>query len=443
MVSHRTCTDLLLATAATLFAALPIDSARGQVAPDGPGSVSHHAVARKDCFGTARNTNSKVWYTVAGGLLSDVYYPTIDNSNVETLQYIVTDGATFTDLQARDMSYTVRALDPGGMECRVTTTARSGNYQIVTDYVTDPSRNALLARVNFQSQVQGLRLYVRFDPSVNGNGGGGASNGGPDSAVVDTSTGHPILVAFDPVTMTNAANRDYAQPVYVALDASTPTSAVTVGFAGAGSDGLVQLDPMHNVTTAYTQAGAGNIVETAGIVVPHDGTFTLALGFGSSQSEAVSIVEASLADGFPAARRGYEAGWAAYDASLNPPPSFIAGLSKKRAKELGDLYYLSANVIKAAEDKMFPGAIVASPAVPWGQAVSAADPSNTFVGSYREVRARDLYSAATALLLAGDVATAGNATSFPVYSTAGRRLAAAQQLAEWEAGSGYIRCAAR
>ncbi|HKE40120.1 MAG TPA: glucodextranase DOMON-like domain-containing protein [Casimicrobiaceae bacterium] len=410
--SHSTCAYALLAIVVSLLWVVAIGDARAQPAPDGPGSVSHHAVARKDCFGTARNTISKVWYTVAGGVLSDVYYPTIDNSNVETLQYIVTDGSTFTDLQARDMSYTVRALDPGGIECRVTTSAKSGKYQIITDYVTDPARNALLARVSFEPQVKGLHLYVRFDPSVNGNGGGGAANGGPDGAVIDTSNGHPVLVAFDPATATNATNRDYAQPVYVALDASTPMGAVTVGFAGAGSDGLVQLDLAHTLTAAYTQAGPGNVVETAEVVLSRDNTFTLALGFGSSQSEAVNVAEASLADGFPAARKSYEREWATYDASLNPPPSSIAGLTKKRAKELGDLYYFSANVIKAAEDKTFPGAIVASPAAPWGQAVSAADPANTFFGSYREVRPRDLYSAATSLLLAGDVATARDATRF-------------------------------
>ena len=38
-----------------------------------PGALSHFDLARKDCFGTARNTTSKVWYTVAGGVLSDVY----------------------------------------------------------------------------------------------------------------------------------------------------------------------------------------------------------------------------------------------------------------------------------------------------------------------------------------------------------------------------------
>ena len=81
---------------------------------------------------------------MADGVLSDLYYPTVDNTNVETLQYVVTDGATFTDLQTRDTSYTVRPLDPTGMSCRVTTTADSGRYRIVTDYVTDPGRDALL-----------------------------------------------------------------------------------------------------------------------------------------------------------------------------------------------------------------------------------------------------------------------------------------------------------
>ena len=52
-----------------------------------------------------------------------------------------------------------------------------------------------------------------------------------------------MLVASDPITATNAANRDYAQPVYAALD-GTLTEA-TSGFVGAASDGLVQLDASH------------------------------------------------------------------------------------------------------------------------------------------------------------------------------------------------------
>jgi len=388
------------------------DDAAAQPALDGPGTLSHFALARKDCIGTARNTTSKVWYTVANGALSDVYYPTIDNTNVETLQYLVTDGATFADLQTRDMTYTVQALDSGGMECRVTATAKSGKYQIVTDYLTDPSRNTLLAQVHFEPRVDGLQLYVRLDPSVNGNGGGGAGNGGSDSALIDTSLGHPVLVAFDTTTATNAANRDYAQPVYVALDASTPFGALTAGFAGAASDGLVQLDSVHTLTSAFTQANTGNVVVTAALAVPRNGILTLALGFGSTQAEAVGAAEASLGSGFPVARKRYEQGWSQYDKSLNKPPSSLPGISQQRLKILSQLYYLSANAIKAAEDKTFPGAVVASLAAPWGQAISAGDPGNTFFGSYREVFARDAYAAGTALAVVGDIATARDVVTF-------------------------------
>ena len=69
-------------------------------------------------------------------------------------------------------------------------------------------------------------------------------------------------------------------------------------------------------------------------------------------------------------------------------------------------------MLKASEDKTFPGAIVASLASPWGQAVSAGDPANTYFGSYREVFARDLYEAWTGLIADGDLATARDATLF-------------------------------
>jgi glucoamylase len=385
-------------------------------APDGPGALSHFGLARKDCLGTARNTTSKTWYTVANGVLSDLYYPTVDNTNVETLQYIVTDGSTFTDLQARDMTYTVRALDRGGMECRVTTTAKSGKYRIVTDFVTDPGRNAVLLRTTFDPRTGpagNYRLYVRFDPTVNGNGGGGGGNGGADSGTVDTSTGHPVLVASDPVTATNAVNRDYAQPVSVAVASSTPFSEVTNGFASAASDPLTQLDAAHALTATYTDASNGNLVQGARVPLSAgETTFTLALGFGSSQAEAVQTAAGSLATGFPAARNAYEAGWAAYDATLDQPPERFPGVSNARWKDLVDEYFLSANVVKASEDKTFPGAIVASLASPWGQAVSAGDPGNTYFGSYREVFARDLYESWTALLVDGDLRTARDTVRF-------------------------------
>jgi glucoamylase len=378
--------------------------------------LSHFDPARKDCLGTARNTTSKVWFTVANGVLSDVYYPTVDNTNVETLQYVVTDGSTFTDLQMRDMTSTARALDASGMTCEVTSTPTDGRYQIVTDYVADPARNALLMHVTFTVDKSvkkaggDLRLYLRFDPTVNGNGGGDTGNGGADSATTDTSTGHTILVASDPNTSTNAVNRGYAQPVYAALDA--PFAEATNGFAGAGSDGLTQLDASHTLTTSYTSASSGNVVQTARIAGSGDRSFTVSLGFGSSQSAAVQTAEGSLGSSFGKTLDASTKGWAGYDKALNAPPNTLPGITQKRVSNLRSSYFVSANVLKASEDKTFPGAIVASMTSPWGQAISAGDPANTYFGSYREVFARDLYEIWTGLMADGDRATARDATLF-------------------------------
>jgi glucan 1,4-alpha-glucosidase len=385
-------------------------------APGAPGALSHFDLARKDCLGTARTTSSKVWYTIAGGVLSDVYYPTIDNTDVETMQYVVTDGSTFTDLQARDMTYTVEAVtDTGGMACKVVAADKDGQYTIETTYITDPSRNAVLMKVAFSPKPKpgkpAMQLYVRFDPTVNGNGGGGAGNGGADDATVTEAAGHKVLVASDVVTTTNAANRDYAEPVFAALDG--PFDQASTGFAGSASDGITQLDATHSLATLYPDARDGNVVGTARLALDGSGKATLALGFGSSSDGAVGAAEGSLAGGFAAAFDAYKAGWAAYDATLaNPRTERLGGLSNTERKDLKATYYLNANVLKASEDKTFPGAIVASLASPWGQAVSAGDPNNTYFGSYREVFARDLYEAWTGLLADGDLATARAATLF-------------------------------
>ena len=369
-------------------------------APGAPGTASHFGLARKDCIGTARNRTSKVWFTVAGGALSDVHHPTIDTTNVETLQFVVTDGATFTDLSTRDTTYTVRALDRSGMACRVTSTARNGRYTLVTDYLTDPARNAVVLRVALTPTRAGddLDLYVRLDPTVNGNGGGGSGNAGADDAAVDTSTGAPVPVASDPVTATTAANRDYARPVHLALRADRPFPAASVGYAGTESDGLTALDAGHRLTPTHAAAEDGNAVLTARVRLHGPGhRAVLALGFGETRAEAVRVAGAGASADPEATLRRYLAGWRAYDAGLRP---------------MSGLHLVSANVLKAAEDKTFPGAVVASPTSPWGQAVTAGDPALTYFGSYREVFARDLYETFTGLLAAGDPATARDTVRF-------------------------------
>ncbi|OLB74002.1 MAG: glucan 1,4-alpha-glucosidase [Actinobacteria bacterium 13_2_20CM_2_71_6] len=389
---------------ASVLAAVPAAAAPADVAPGAPGALSHFDLARKDCVGTAANRSAKVWFTVAGGVLSDVYSPTIDNTNVETMQFVVTDGRTFTHLQTRDTTYTTRALDASGMSCRVTSTPRAGGYRIVADFLTDPRRDSVVVRVRLVGPA-GLALYVRLDPTVNGNGGGGTDNGGADDATVDPAT--TALVSTDTNTATNATNRTYAVPTSMALRADRPFVTASSGYAGTASDGLTQLDATHSLATTYRDALHGNVVQTARVDL-RDGAATLALGFGRDPASAIGVAGASANTPFGQTRERFADGWRDYDRGLRQPPGWLS-------PKLAAAYRLSANVVKASEDKTFPGAIVASVASPWGQAVSAGATPNgrpVYFGSYREVFARDLYEAYTALLVDGDLATARDTVRF-------------------------------
>ncbi|HEX2903506.1 MAG TPA: glucodextranase DOMON-like domain-containing protein [Jatrophihabitans sp.] len=384
-------------TAAALAAAVPASAepraASGQ-APGAPGVTSYFDLARKDCVGTAANTRSKVWFTVAGGVLSDVYEPTIDNTNVQSLQFIVTDGRSFTDLQTRDMTYTV-AADPTGMTCTVTATSAAHGYRLTTTYLADPNRDTVLMHTTLSGR-RGLSVYARLDAHVNGNGGGGADNGGADSGTVDRSG---VAVIGDASTVSQATNRDYAVPTYMAL-ASRAIEKSSVGYAGSPSDGLTQLDAERTLSSRYTSAPDGHVVATSQL---RGDSFDLALGFGRSSSSAVDTAWDSSRRPFFAARAEYLAGWNSYDRHLRLP----------RHRTGSTL--LDANVLKASVDKTFPGAIVASLASPWGQAVSAGaliGGKPVYFGSYREVFGRDLYEAVTGLLADGDISTARDATRF-------------------------------
>ncbi|SDJ10358.1 glucan 1,4-alpha-glucosidase [Frankineae bacterium MT45] len=390
-----TLTAALLVVSGPAVAATAADVA----APGGPGTASHQSLARKDCVGTARNTTSKIWFTVANGVLSDVYAPTVDTTQVETMQYLVTDGKTFTDLQTRDMTYTAVA-DPTGMICTVTATAKSHAYRLITNYFTDPSRTSVVLHTTYVPLTTSARsnhIYVRLDANAGGAGGGGSSNTGGDSALIDHSTATAVPVSFDAQSQTG---HPYATPSYLALRANLPFSSVSSGFVGTSSDGLSELDTTHTLTPVYASATNGNVEQTAGLQSDSTGSFTLALGFGTNQSAAVNAATATAHASVNALAAGYELGWLGYDAGLRVPSSAVPGLSTSQLITAFKDYYQSANVVKASEDKTYPGAIVAGLDAPWGQSIAG------FSTGYREVFGRDLYEAWTALYTDGDLTTA-------------------------------------
>jgi glucoamylase len=382
-------------------------AADASTATDGPGAVSHQDQSRKDCVGTARNTTSKIWYTIANGVLSDVYAPTVDATNVETMQYLVTDGSTFTDLQSRDTTYTATS-DPTGMICTITSTAKSKAYKLVSTYLTDPVRDSVVVHTQYVALTAAARKYqllVRLDANAGGNGGGGTANGGADSAVVDTTSGSPVPVSFDTNTHSQA-NRAYAVPSYLALKADQPFTTVSSGFVGQASDGLTQLDATHTLSPVTSTATGGNVEQTAAITRGRDGSTTLALGFGTTQRAAVATAGATVSTSLPKLVASYEKGWINYDAGLRFPFLTTPSLTWSQRLSAIEKYYQSANVVKASEDKTFPGAIIAGLDAPWGQSIAANNPDNLFSTGYREVFGRDLYEAWTALYTDGDIATA-------------------------------------
>ncbi|WP_231116006.1 glucodextranase DOMON-like domain-containing protein [Motilibacter rhizosphaerae] len=374
----------------------------------GPGTLSHYDLARKDCLGTSATDRSKVWFTVAGGVLSDVYWPTIDNTNVETLQYVVTDGSSFTDLQTRDTTYTVRTTDLTGMSCEVTSTSAAHGYSLVTEYITDPRNDSVIMHTRIVTNRKDLKVFVRYDGTANGNGGGGTDNAGADDATYDTSTG--ALVTGDTSTATQAVNRTYAGAVFGAIAADKPFLAVNSGFVGSASDGLTQLDAQHALTNDRSPALHGNVVQTGQVDVS-SGAFTLALGYDSRrEGRAAHTAYQSAHLPFDQVRGDYLKDWKKYDSRLNQPPAHLPRQTDAVAANAAAQYWLSANVLKASEDKTYKGAVVASLASPWGQDVSAgtADPTThlaPWFGSYREIFSRDLYEAFTGFLADGDKTT--------------------------------------
>ncbi|HEV2835288.1 MAG TPA: glycoside hydrolase family 15 protein, partial [Pyrinomonadaceae bacterium] len=119
---------------------------------------------------------------------------------------------------------------------------------------------------------------------------------------------------------------------------------------------------------------------------------TIALGFGENAANATNAARGSLARGFTATRREYEAGWSVY----------VAGLPRVEVKHQRQ-FNMAAMVLRGLEDKTFRGAVIASPSVPWGGGPNADEAT---ISGYHAVWSRDLYHVATAFIALGDRATA-------------------------------------
>lgn len=355
-------------------------------APGAPGANATWNESNVSGFADSLGSSSKVWYTLGNGELENVFYPETDTPDTFGLQYIVTDGSSFTATETANTSHAVSLADPTSLVWQQVNTASNGDFKITKTYIADPARSVVLIQTTFDNLTSTpLQLYADYLPQLSNDGMG--NTGGTDAASGD-------LVASN-------------GSVSSALAASTGFTQTTSGYAGSSSDGSTQLASSHALTSTYSSAPtAGHLVQVAQIPVAASGatTFTLALGFDSSQSAAISDAAASLAAGFGSLETSFESGWHSWVSGLNAPPASVTG-----SAQLDEQYYVSLMEVKADEDKTYTGGFIAAPTDPWGTSVSA----NSGGGhGYHVVWTRDEYEMASALLAAGDTTDANAALQY-------------------------------
>ncbi len=382
---------VLVLSCSTLLA-----QATSRPAPGAPGQDAQWMSAAKNGFGTANTVESKVWFTLNDGVMTEVYYPTLDVPNVQMLQLVIVDGSVRTE--SADTSQRMEMVDGKGFVFRQTNTSKDGYYTITKTYVTDPHRNTVLIDVTFDSRIA-ANVYVYYDPSINNSGMHDSAWTEGDALIAVDGDKASALISSSGFAYEDENIRDLlkSEERSKALDMSN-------GYFGT-SDGLTELRRNWNRTSfhPYGLANNGNVVQVAALkgfqgasgVKPH---CTLALGFGNTPRKALLNARASLVRGFDAIHREYEAGWRTY---LETLPAVEAKYQRQ--------FNIAAMVLKALEDKTYRGAIIASPSIPWGGGPNANEPT---ISGYHAVWSRDLYEVATAFYAMGDTAAANRALDY-------------------------------
>lgn len=340
-----------------------------QNAPNGPGEMPTWTSGGKEAVGTATSLDSKVWFTLQNGILTEVYYPRLDTANVRTLEFAVSDGKRVW-VESKDMAHTLERVNQSALLYRQISSERSGKFKLTKTYATDPKQNALLIDITYDGPETNS-IYVLFDPALKNSGYGDTGFSQGDALVTQKSDSAAALI-------------------------SAPAFAEqTSGFAGT-SDGYTDLMVHHALTQKHARADNGNVFQVAKLA--RGKHFVLALGFGADPTSAVDAAKKSIQRRFMVVSAEYVAGWQEY----------VQGLTHVNEK-YESMFQLAAMVLKAHEDKTYRGAMIASMSIPWGFAVKAGEPT---VGGYHLIWARDLYEVATGLLAAGDRAAAERALNY-------------------------------
>ena len=350
-------------------------------APGGPGIPPRWTSSAKQGIGTALSRVSRVWFTLSHGIFNEIYYPRVDQACTRDMEMLVTGADGFFSEEKRNTLHSLEPLAPGVPGYRLENVCEKGRYRIEKEIVTDPERDVVLQYTRFVpllGQLGDYRLYVLVAPHL-------ANHGEGNSGWLGDYKGHPFLFA----------QRDDS---CLGLASSAPWLRRSAGYVGS-SDGWQDISRHGQMTWSYARAENGNIALTGEIDLSGcGGELVLALGFGRNSAEAGNRALSSLASGFSRLKADYVRQWQEWQDTLvdpgpNPDPGTAPGPGGVSS---GNLRRMSAAVIRAHEDKSFPGGMIASLSVPWGFAKGDDD-----LGGYHLVWSRDLVETAGGLLAVG------------------------------------------
>jgi len=341
-------------------------------APGWPGIPPRWTSSAKTGAGTALNQHSKVWFTLSHGILNEVYFPRVDQACTRDMGFIVTNGQDYFSEEKRHCTFENRPLELGIPVFELVNTEISGKYRIHKEVLTDPYRNVVLQKVQFeplQGSLYDYRLFALLSPHL-------ANCGDHNTGWIGDYKGFPMFFAqHDGVSLSMAS--------------SAPWRKASVGFVGM-SDGWQDLSQHFEMKWEYDRAENGNIAFAAEIdLSASNGEFVLALGFGSIWTEAGQQARSTLFENYDEVRSHYVSQWRNWQQRL---------LKLDEPERQNDLYRSSTAVLRTHESKDFLGGIIASLSIPWGFNKGDED-----LGGYHLVWPRDLVETAGALLAAGAV----------------------------------------
>ena len=337
----------------------------------GPGIEPRWTRGAKDGVGTAYSVASSVWYTLSGGVVSEVYYPTIDRPQIRDLQFLITDGATFFHDERRHLESRIFRPEPYALGYEIINTDRNGRYRLVKEVIADPRRSCMLMRTQLEGQpslLPQLRLFVLLAPHLEVGGWNNTGN-------VAEAAGRMILTA-------------HKGGIWLALGATIPFARCSCGYVGS-TDGWQDLADNFQMDFEFDCAIAGNIALTGELDLSYGRRFTVGLAFGDSLHRAVTTLFQSLGIPYEENQQRFNGEWGRACERALPLDGY--------ADDAGQLYRASHNLLLSHEDKKFPGALIASVGIPWGESKGDED-----LGGYHLVWTRDLVHAATGLLASGD-----------------------------------------